>query len=269
MDFCNVNDALRRELSHAHSQEVYDRARRRTPILSDHCTPLSVLAVMHDENGSWGEKDALTRVLIREQQNAPNEVWTTLLIAAFIPMLRKLRRRVRGLRHLGVDLDELTISCFLSMVGNFDLTRHTHHTCVRLRQGTARAFFGLLTAELRYDTLLSPIDLHEGKVDTTAPWSHLRLRPRQAIDDDERLELMAMIRERISNVVSTKRLEWVLSTALLPEDLRAYVARTCPEVSPAALEREYERLKRRRSRARAELLKILGEDCPRSDPPCL
>jgi hypothetical protein len=269
MDFPNIKDALRRELSHVRCQEVYDRARSRTPLLSNHSTPLSVLAVMHDKTGSWDEKDALTRALVREQQDAPDEVWTALLIAAYLPMLRKLRRRVLERPPFGVDLDQLTVSCFLSTVGNFRLARHTHHTCLRLRQRTARAFFQKLKAEKRYAPLFSPIELDEELLNANSAWSHLRPRTRRELDDDEHVELAAMLRERVGQAIAAEKLDLVIATALLREDLRTYVARTFTGASPAALEREYERLKRRRSRTLAHLRKILGEDCPRSEPPCL
>jgi len=224
---------------------------------------------MHDENGSWDEKDALTRVLIREQQDAPDELWTALLLAAYFPMLRKLRRRVRGRPPFGVDLDQLTISCFLTTVEKFRLAHHTHHTCVRLRQGTARAYFKTLKAEKRYASLFSPIELHENMVDVISAWSHLRPRKRRELDDDERLELVAMLRERVGNAIAADKLELVIATVLLQEDLRTYAERTCRWTSPGAVTREYERLKRQRSRTLVQLRKVLRDDCPRSEPPCL
>jgi hypothetical protein len=267
MDTHALKDALRRELSHPSSQMIFDQARNRTPLLQDHSTPLSVLAVLHDVDGDWREKDALTRVLIQQQQHQPDQLWTALLVAAYLPMLTRLRRRVRKGGLPSEDLDQLVLYDFLLTVVDFPLQRCPHHTCIRLRQRTARGFFRTMAAEKRLSALFIEDDVADLTVEPLPPWSLVRPRSRRDLDTDERLELAAMLRERIGEVIEVDKLDLVIATVLLQEDLRAYVARTRAELSPDNTAREYERLKRQRSRTLARVREILeDDDCPRSEP---
>jgi len=131
---------LRDDIVSARHVNAFDQAREREPALAVHAGILSVLAVMADETDSrYGERDALTRVFIREHQRGCGSFWSSVLLFAYAPMLMRLRSRICGDAFGRHDLDQMVIAAFLEEVRRFPLDQRPNRLAMFLRQGTQRS----------------------------------------------------------------------------------------------------------------------------------
>lgn len=249
-----MRSALLRELQEPRSQLTFDNARARSALLRAHRTPLSLLGVLRrSSRANWADKDKLTHALLQEYSRHPDSLWTALLIVAYLPMLARLRRRIRASRQLSGELDLIIVEAFSQVVANYYPQRWRSYACVRLRQQTARAVFREIRQETKREALCVGSDVTDLVGEPLPAWSHLPPHSWSEMNVHERSQLLDWLRKHAANLIGRSKLELVISTVLLGEDLRAYVARTRPALPPEPATREYARLKRERSRTLSSL----------------
>jgi len=258
-----VKNALQVELMSDRNTTRFEDARRRHGALAPHATPLSVLAVLGETAlERYPERDALTRALLVEHHERPHPFWSAILLAAYYPMLSRLRRRIVGDAFAPEDLDQLVVTTFLELVRDFPIDRRTDRLCMRLRQMTARRVFQAIGAERRERARLEFVD-----PDELAEKQHLR-RPevarsgRGARDPEDVDGVVDLLVEVAGGDLDEDELEVIVETRVRGEELRDHVARVCPGASGAERERTYQRLKRRRTRALERLQRLVRPPVP-------
>jgi hypothetical protein len=259
MSLRQLRDPLRDEVMSLKHEKTFEEARAREPTLAAHASILSVLAVMNDESERrYAEREALTRALVREQQERPGPFWAAVLLIAYAPMLLRLRGRICGDAFARDDLDQMALEAFLEAVGRFPLTARPTRVAMYLRQDTQRAVFRRLRAEQQARLRLTVLEeeaLSAEEFDLFASGAS-----EQPLDDDEREELVAMLVARVGDRVPPAKLEVVIATHLRGERLRDYVARRHGDLADDAREVVYQRLKRERLRTLDKLRPLFGED---------
>jgi hypothetical protein len=239
-------------------ENTFEEARAREPTLAAHASILSILAVMNDESERrYAEREALTRTLVREQQERPGPFWAAVLLIAYAPMLLRLRGRICGDAFARDDLDQMALEAFLEAVGRFPLDGRPTRIAMYLRQDTQRAVFRRLRAEQQARLRLTVLEeeaLSAEEFDLFASGAN-----EQPLDDDEREELVAMLVARVGDRVPPAKLEVVIATHLRGERLRDYVARRHGDLAEDAREVVYQRLKRERLRTLDKLRPLFGE----------
>lgn len=263
-----VRRALKTELRAEASMKLFDESKQRYPALAEHETPLSVLAVLGDESERrWAEREALTRALITEEQQRPHPLWAALLLAAYYPMLSRLRHRIYGDDLDPEDFDQLVVSTFLEVVRAFPLGERRDRTCMHLRQMTQRRVFRHLREEHAARVLIAPDDISDMPPFAPEAWPGVP-RPKrrrkartEPVDDREAVELLTSR----AACLGQDQLDLVITTIVRGERLRVYVNRTYSDRDPDERDRIYQRLKRQRSRTLARLRGLLADlRCPRS-----
>ena len=258
MGLRQLKSSLRDEVMSAKHVRTYDAAREREPALAAHAGVLSVLAVLGDETDRrYGEREALTRALVREHQRAAESFWSAALILAYTPMLFRLRGRICGDAFGRDDLDQMVVMAFLEAVAAFPLAARPTRVAMYLRQDTQRAVFRRICAEQTARQRLGALtDLAERD-------PHFEVFTANTADDqldeEERAELTALLLSLGGHQVPSARLDAVAATHVGGESLREYVARTHPGLDEAALETAYQRVKRERLRTLAKLRPLLDD----------
>lgn len=263
-----VRRALKTELRAETSMKLFDEAKKRHPALAGHETPLSVLAVLGDESERrWAEREALTRTLVTEEQARPHPLWGALLLAAYYPMLSRLRHRIYGHDLDPEDFDQLVVSTFLEVVRAFPLTERRDRTSMHLRQMTQRRVFRHIREEHAARVLIAPEEIDELGPIAPDSWpgcpTPRRRRKGQPEPVDDR-DVVTLLTTRAA-CLGQDQIDLVVTTIVRGERLRLYVERTYPDRDPDERGRIYQRLKRQRSRTLARLRDLLADlRCPRS-----
>ena len=266
---------LRRQIRSPGCSRQFLRARLRQTAFRPYHSINSLLTVLRKPGAAdYAAKEAITRALISEFQNHPSPLWSLVLIAAYLPMLRKLRASIRAAPIKDSDLDQYVILAFLEVVRSFELTRNPRFTAIALKQRTRRRFLGYVRHDLN-EYRFTGSSLPEGfeeRLDLPN-WPPVRASasriPRLPAAEEAK-ELANLLAELAGNVLGEDRLNLITATYLYGEDLHSYAARTAPAPSPEARQQQYARLKRQRSRAIAELRVHLAKIlCPQSDDGCL
>ncbi|MBN2717897.1 MAG: hypothetical protein JXX14_18760, partial [Deltaproteobacteria bacterium] len=142
MSLKEIRRALAAELSARRNMNHFQSIKSSHPVLAEHATVMSVLAILNDERPqAWQEKEAIISAIIAENQRRPDKFWGTLMVVVFYPMLSRLRHRIIGDAMAGDDLDQLVLSVFLEVFNHFPLDTKRDRFCMHLRQMTERRVF--------------------------------------------------------------------------------------------------------------------------------
>jgi hypothetical protein len=223
---------------------AYEAARAKHAALTPYATAKEVLdALAASSPLSYEARDAIVLALITEQQTKAHPLWHALLLAAFEPMLRRLRGRVRHAEH--DEIEQRMLIAFLEAVQKTRTDPPPSFLTLHLRRETARAVFGSVRRDrdpcevggVDMDRVVDPrTDPLPGDVDAVAARELARIAAEET-DGAER--------------------DMLLATCGLSEKLPAYIARTHPELSAKERGAMYLRLQRQRhrvlSRIRARL----------------
>ena len=270
MDTQSIKHSLLRELRKPENQKLFELARRRCCAFVNHSTLFSILAALDDRStDNYAGKDALSRNLISEQQRAPNSLWSAILIAAYLPMLGRLRSRIKGNPLLPDDLDQIVITTFLQVVQEFPLSKLRNYTCLRLRQRTQRLVFQQLNEERLVRNLRAPRpieEIPESSFEQSSIWRQLS-RSDKCEERDVELEVTLLL-DYVGDAIAPDKLELVIATTIRGESLRDFIKRRRLVPLDSLSDRKYQCWKRQRSRTiaiiREILKKILSpnkEDC--------
>lgn len=261
MKLQEIKRALLKDLHTKEDILLFQRARNRNPALTHYNTPFSVLTVLSDTlDNSYAQKEEITRALIREQQSNPHRFWSSLLITAYLPMLIRLRKRIRGSIFPSDDLDQVVIYSFLEVIRQFPLSKWRNHNCVRLSHQTRRRVFHELRRESNYQNLLderSPDELNKQELEERHLLECCNSSRRQIQDSDQLEDLLI---QKVGDAVEADRLDIIVATKIYRENLRDYVKRCHRSLSTSTGEQNYQRLKRQRTRTLARLKQNSAKD---------
>lgn len=246
MGFEIVFDGLKKSVSKF--APVYEAARGEHAALAPYATLAELLAALKlSSKITYAERDAITLALIAEQQTKAHPLWPSLLLAAFEPMLRRLRGRVRVAKD--EEIEQRIVLAFLEATQRVALHHPPSHAALHLRRETERAVFGAIRrdertaeaeAKANMDAIPDPrTDETPGEVDTIA------------LDE---------LRQVLADESNGDELYDVLCATLGgDEKLLSYVKRTRPELSPEDRKATYGRLQRQRHRVLVRIRARLGE----------
>jgi hypothetical protein len=203
---------------------------------------LAALVAKLDERDVEGrpQRASILCLLIHLHRSSPHRLWTSLLLRAFRPMIRRVASKLRG-----ADAEErgsLLLSAFLESLGRVDTRRDPGRIALALRQKTRRTVFRALAKESAWQRVGFDLDADEVADPATVDAPLLRgvwLRGR-GMPDGARMELLGTLGDHGAL--------WDL------------VRRTHPSLPPKQQARCYGRLQDRRRRLVARLRKHLAEE---------
>jgi len=210
----------------------FAEARARRPELAPFATLADLRAALDRSSSlSTTARRSLVMLLVEEAQRGTSQIWSSLLVAAFAPMLHRLRSHAGPLGDR--DLDSAVLVAFLSAVR---VARPGPFTSVALRWATEKEVFRTRTAERRLGT-------------PTAFDENLHSNP--TFHETEQKKTLDEVLSALEEGGAAEILDVLIATRGRDESLRAYVARTCP--NPRERGARYEHLCRARLRFEREL----------------
>lgn len=245
-------DSLRRDALAA-SSRIFEAGRARRPALGSYPDVASVLAAFADDRAeSYPERDALTQALLTEHRESGQKLWATMLVAAYYPMLSRLRHRLVCDAVPKAELNQVVLTAFLTAAAELPPREQADRVAMRLRQRTERQVFAFLRKEReqqRPDPLLEELAMHREDM--------IRAKDSESLDD-RRFDLARLLERAAELGIPKDRLELVAATVLRRELLRNYVERIGPD-DELERERMYQRLKRQRTRVLQQLENMFSE----------
>ena len=260
--------SLRGEVLSERHARLFDEARQRHDVLGRHSTIASVLGVLDDERrAAYVEKEALTRALVAEQQASPSSFWSAVLLLAYYPMLSRLRHRIYGDSISRCDLDQIVITTFLSVVAEFPLKEKRDRIAMHLRQRTQRRVFRMLREEQRRQNVVLLADPEEMERVEDPEWPASTPNghhgPRNPIDA---ATVVSLLVEHGGDILDGECFDLVTATSICGKRIPDYLHRVAPNLERDDRAREYQRIKRRHSRAIARLRPVLDHlRCPQGE----
>jgi hypothetical protein len=252
-----------RELLRAIAQDVasdrrageYADLRTTIPALAGYPTTRDLLDTFALEDlETYPERELLTRVLIEASQRGESQLWSSLLVLAYLPMLVRLRKRIIGQAVSPTDVDQLVLISFLGVVRTFPLYRWKDRSALRLRQQTERQVFRHLKREWLHVRDVEPIEFMETPLAVGAP---------EFADDEEQEEPvldLAQVAVVLAALEPCSGDVIVRETTLKGVLLRDYCVQCSDD--PDEQERLYQRWKRQRSRLMRRILDELQKAPP-------
>jgi hypothetical protein len=223
---------------------VFERARARHGVLARHQDMTSVLMLLSDEGErTYPEREALTQVMLAEHRAGSGTLWALALVAAFYPMLSRLRRRLLAGYMPREELNQIVLTAFLEALNEVQPDTVKARTAVRLRQRTQRHVFRILRREWIEQKLAAAVRELGVQVIQLGLAFDTQMEPAR----QREVPLPALLAHLPEGVLSKHGHEVLVATVIHQERLWDYVNRTVPGDAQTR-ERAYERLKRQRSR---------------------
>jgi hypothetical protein len=218
---------------------AYAAGRARRPALAPYPAAGDVrAAVRKDPPLSYAERGAIVHALITEDRESGHQLWQTLLLLCFEPMLT--RRRARMGKRGDEDRDQLILLSFLEAVKAYPLHADPAFAAHALRLGTEDA---LSTNTRRTGERLDAVPFDESLHGYDVIAWH---RPGDAASREVERVLAQGGEE-------ADVLRLVVETSLEGQTLQEYVEETFATLPPAHRARTYLRLSRARQRVLGEL----------------
>jgi hypothetical protein len=128
---------------------VYEAAAVRHPVLASYPTIAALLPRLACRRaGRSAERNAIVCALIELARDRHSRLWSTLLLYAFLRMLRRIRRRLFGAS--AEMLSELLLVSFTEAVAEVDTLSDPNRIYMYVRQATRRRVFGAIRDELAW-----------------------------------------------------------------------------------------------------------------------
>ena len=177
-------------------------------------------------------------------------------------MLSKLRHRLFTNSLSGDDLDQLVITSFLTVVSELRLEEVPDRISMHLRQRTQRRVFRLLRDERRLqdaELLIDPEGLLEA---SESRWPEtLGNSDRSPQTPTDAASAVSFLVTHAQEVLDGECFELVTATAICGRQITEYLERAAPKLEQRQRSREYQRIKRRHSRAIARLRSLFFHFC--------
>lgn len=257
MCFHDLFEGLKDELRWADTSKFYE-ARLRQPALAGHASPEAVVAALCDDpSNGIDEKNELTRALIEEHQRERGSLWSSMLLAAYYPMMCCLLRRLPKRILPQESLEQLVVQCFLESVLGFRVCK-PELVCLRLRQATACRVFTALRKEQRFKQRHVAADLDELE-EVASPFSFVEIDAE--LDGEEQLSGPKLAKALVAKAklqVPPEDVEFALATTTHRGALKEFVASLEATNPEAAEEKFYTRQKRRRAQVLQQLEQVFS-----------
>lgn len=263
--------ALREELSRALSkpktQKLFEEARRRHPALEDVPTPFVLLAILEDAGASgFDRQDEVLRALVHEYQTSPwPRLWMTIIACAFMPTIIAVRARARRGSEAPDELDSQLLYAFQEAVAAYALDRRPGSVAAGLKWATWKTYFRNLersqeARRLEQELVAYAARVSEPGAERFDPSDHeLPDEDAPAFDEDDLAEMRAVLDNLVADgALRPDDADLIWETRLGGDTAASYARRTAGP-DQAAVKREQERLRRRRSRAEKRLRRALEQ----------
>ena len=217
-------------------------------------------------------KDGLTRALLSEYQDSHHPLWTALLVLAYLPLIGRIASRIRTDIPASDEREQLVVTSFLEVIATIRPERNW--ICISLRRDVERRVFKDLHRErrmLRFVCPAEPEDLQRYEEQAVAGarlggelWPETRRESSTApLERYERDAATAYLTSRAGQLLDSEELALITATAIDGERIAAYVDRCHADLSDIDRYREYQRIKRRHSRAMVKLRHALAAEYER------
>lgn len=234
-----VAERLRADVMSAQSVRTLSDARSTCELLSPFEDAEALIAAIRDRRKAHEqERDRLTRAVIDLHREGPSRFWSSVMVVAYYPLLRRIRSKLAGGQLTSDDLDQLVIIGFLTTLSTAKLELY-RHISIGLDQRTRRYVYNALGREF----------VHETNIDVFArvePRSNARRGNNE--EEGSVVEIVSLSRflSRASKDGLSDSVLTVIS-ATQDESLREYCERQ------GGSERVYQRMKKQRTRAMRRL----------------
>lgn len=261
--------ALEAETHAPENAAVFEAVRYRCSVLAPHLSPSSVMAALSNRTPNrYREKEAVTRALIVEAQAGNHRLWSAILVLAYLPMLMRLSGRIRSDVPEKGERDQLVVTSFLEAIRT--IRRDRTWLCLSIRRITERCVWQHLGRERkmhRFICSVDPDDLRRLEAAAVAgdllgdgPWAEIRpTAGTRGLEADEREAAIAYLHTHAGHVLDPEEVAIVTTTAIDGERLTGYIERLYPYLDQLARQHQYQRLKRRHSRAMAKLRLLFAD----------
>jgi hypothetical protein len=217
----------------ARRQSAFARAQARRPELAAQRDVWAVLAVLADpESDRYPDKERLLRAVLEDLALEP-KFWTAVLMVAFHPALNNMRRRARWQGNAPEDLDQIVHEAFLEALVKVAREKPSK-SALHLRAATEEGVKWQLRRLGRDPVIADPREVDALVAGSESPWGG---RDADPVGSDEWDELHALLLEMARPKLDRETIDLVFNTFVKGQPLSTERGR------------EYERLKRRRTRA--------------------
>ena len=267
MSFTRLQHRLTLELTTPYSQKLFDAAKDKYPAFADYDSPMRVIYKLHKvAMHLWTEKAALVCALIDAHRTSDNPYWSSFLLLAFLPMLRRLSARI-GTYPNRDELDQMIICAFFESIGELTQEEIADRACLRIRQKTMRRVYRLLKIESNYqqkvclgrlNALLqaSAEQLEEAPVQLEWP-EYAPTEKEAPISEEEAEHLIWFLRNICEQQFNRDQLVTVVARYICNFKLIDLVRKDYPDLSEPEVKHIYQRIKRRHNRTMTKMRSFL------------
>lgn len=256
---------FKRELSTNEARGNFDNARKMHAELRPYPTIFSVLSVLDSrkEFGYQTQQQILRVLVVEAQKNPEQRIWRQALLYAFLPSLVRIRAATIQGNHRPGDLDGALWTAFLEVVHRYPLHRKGS-LAAGLTLDTRKRFFKALRKEQEAQRLYFDLVAYAGsrvepdKPETYIfnPADHQEPTPEAPPDSDELRKMRSLL--DACDGISREDVDLVWTTEVEGETIRQFMeARGLATGDQAADDQTFQRLKKRRQRARLRLREVL------------
>jgi hypothetical protein len=234
-------DKTLRQIDHTLDRHaaVYETGRARSVALAPYAGVREVIAALRkDPPLRYAERGAIVQALVAEHGASGHELWTSVLILSFEPMLGRRRARLHARKDEDADLDAIVLLSFLEAIKAYPPTADPAFASHALRLGTEEAIVAHMRRAARppkHETF------NERRGHGAGVW--------QSTDGPLAVEVERIL-ERGGE--GAEALMVILETSVTGRTLREHVERQFPK-SPRAAMRAYEQIRRAQQKVAAEL----------------
>ncbi len=247
MDLNTINNSLTMTIASPSTQRAFKQMRARDIRLRQFERPEDLLRFLRRRDAKRAAaRSRVTAALIAAAQDNDDSVALSILLKAFLPGLLRVCGHLQSRSVLTKDeIDALLLESFFNRVHSFDLTKLGHYAALNLIRGTQKSAWRRLRKEQRYHkgkhqlsrgfrqvTEEAPLSPEEQLIELQTPPLDAPGRFKELVKDESKADILIM-------------LETYGAGCPLSDWLRRHQS----EQDAVMFRREYERLRRRRSRA--------------------
>jgi hypothetical protein len=214
-------------------------------VLAPFNNPFEVLAALEDREASDTRRGEIANALVVMHQSTRSQLWQSLLVVAFVPMLLGIRRRLGSLGDR--ERDARVLFSFIEVLSIPFIARSGAYTPVALLRATKKDVWREVFAQREKNKEWRDFETFD---DETCEAAY------SVNGGDEPVEgsVVSEVRRTLVHIGDPETLtDMILATRAHGEPLREYVERSFASLDEAAIEQTYQRMRRQRTEAEARL----------------
>ncbi len=206
--------AVRRDvLSSRHAPE-FDAGKVAAESLMAFDDAASVLDDLSDRTIPYAVRDEIGRAIIVQRQRRHHPLWASMLVAAFSPMLTRLRSRIVNSPVSSAELDQFVLYAFLEAIDGVDVS-NPKPVIYRLKDRTHRLF---MVQVAREQTAIARTEERGEIADETAGFGIAEQRWHASIRAPWQDEVVFLLKEANGRVESENNIRLMISTKCHDEE---------------------------------------------------